>query len=266
MIEQFRVAAVRSIKQLAEVLKPVERFYPLIGAIGTEPIYDLDETFFEGMACQIQVAVLDFVEIPIDHDSDGLDIYGYTQIGRPTVVFGEGGSGNSYWALHLACTVAASGKRVGVAGLRGRPQRLAKTSARDTQSEAGHIICCTAFQDAGKAVHPSYVEGQMQGGAVQGLGWAINEEYVISDEGQLLNSSLLDYRMMTTLDVPMIDTVIVEVANPGHPFGVRGVGEGSIVPPMAAVANAIYRAVGVRMNQLPMSPAAMLDTIHNKTD
>ena len=116
MIEQFRVAAVRSIKQLAEVLKPVERFYPLIGAIGTEPIYDLDETFFEGMACQIQVAVLDFVEIPIDDDSDGLDIYGYTQIGRPTVVFGEGGSGNSYWALHLACTVAASGKRVGVAG------------------------------------------------------------------------------------------------------------------------------------------------------
>ena len=97
MIEQFRVAAVRSIKQLAEVLKPVERFYPLIGAIGTEPVYDLDETFFEGVACQIQVTVLDFVEIPIDDDSDDLDIYGYTQIGRPTVVFGEGGSGNSYW-------------------------------------------------------------------------------------------------------------------------------------------------------------------------
>ena len=128
------------------------------------------------------------------------------------------------------------------------------------------ILRCTAFQDAGKAVHPSYVEGQMQGGSVQGLGWAINEEYVLSDEGQLLNSSLLDYRMMTSLDVPMIDTVIVEVANPGHPFGVRGVGEGSIVPPMAAVANAIYRAAGVRMNQLPMSPAAMLDTIQNGTD
>ena len=136
MIEQFRVAAVRSIKQLAEVLKPVERFYPLIGAIGTEPIYDLDETFFEGVACQIQVTVLDFVEIPIDDDSDDLDIYGYTQIGRPTVVFGEGGSGNSYWAPHLACTVAASGKRVGVAGLQGRPQRLAKTSARDAGRDA----------------------------------------------------------------------------------------------------------------------------------
>ena len=128
------------------------------------------------------------------------------------------------------------------------------------------VLRCTAFQDAGKAIHPSYVEGQMQGGAVQGLGWAINEEYVMGDEGQLLNSSLLDYRMMTSLDVPMIDTVIVEVANPGHPFGVRGVGEGSIVPPMAAVANAIYRAAGVRMNQLPMSPAAMLETLQNKAD
>ena len=136
----------------------------------------------------------------------------------------------------------------------------------DTETGKVQVLRCTAFQDAGKAVHPSYVEGQMQGGAVQGLGWAINEEYVMSDNGQLLNSSLLDYRMMTSLDVPMIDTVIIEVANPGHPFGVRGVGEGSIVPPMAAVANAIYRASGVRMNQLPMSPAAMLESIQDKNN
>jgi CO/xanthine dehydrogenase Mo-binding subunit len=136
----------------------------------------------------------------------------------------------------------------------------------DPETGKVQVLRCTAFQDAGKAIHPSYVEGQMQGGAVQGLGWAINEEYVMGDDGQLLNSSLLDYRMMTSLDVPMIDTVIVEVANPGHPFGVRGVGEGSIVPPMAAVANAIYRASGVRMNQLPMSPAAMLETLQDKNN
>jgi CO/xanthine dehydrogenase Mo-binding subunit len=134
----------------------------------------------------------------------------------------------------------------------------------DPETGRVQVLGCTAFQDAGKAVHPSYVEGQMQGGTVQGIGWAINEEYFMSDEGELVNSSLLDYRMMTSLDLPMIDTVIVEVPNPGHPFGVRGVGEASIVPPLAAVANAIYHAVGVRMEQLPMSPSVLLAAIQGK--
>jgi CO/xanthine dehydrogenase Mo-binding subunit len=120
------------------------------------------------------------------------------------------------------------------------------------------VLRCTAFQDAGTAIHPSYVEGQMQGGSVQGIGWALNEEYFLNDQGALVNSSLLDYRMMTTLDLPMIDTVIVEVPNPGHPYGVRGVGEGPIVPPLAAMANAIYHATGVRLEHLPMSPGAVL--------
>ncbi|MCH8282517.1 MAG: xanthine dehydrogenase family protein molybdopterin-binding subunit [Chloroflexi bacterium] len=135
----------------------------------------------------------------------------------------------------------------------------------DPETGKTQVLRCTVFQDAGKAIHPSYVEGQMQGGTAQGLGWAINEEYFMSDQGQLLNSSLLDYRMMTSLDVPMIDTVIVEVANPGHPFGVRGVGEGSIVPPMAAVANAVYRATGIRMTELPMSPGVLLEAAENKS-
>ena len=127
------------------------------------------------------------------------------------------------------------------------------------------ILRCTAFQDVGKAVHPSYVEGQIQGGTVQGIGWALNEEYYMSDDGRLLNSSLLDYRMPVSLDVPMIDPVIVEVPNPGHPFGVRGVGEAPLVPPMAAVANAIYRAVGVRMRELPMSPGLITRSLKEKS-
>ena len=134
----------------------------------------------------------------------------------------------------------------------------------DPETGKVDILRCTAFQDAGKAVHPSYVEGQIQGGTVQGIGWALNEEYFMSEDGQLLNSSLLDYRMPTMMDVPMIDTVIVEVANPGHPFGVRGVGEASIVPPLAAMANAIYDAVGVRMYQLPMSPVAIVKALKEK--
>ena len=126
------------------------------------------------------------------------------------------------------------------------------------------ILDYTAIQDVGKAIHPSYVEGQIQGGVVQGIGWALNEEYRFNPDGRMENSSFLDYRMPTSLDLPMIGTVIVEIANPGHPYGVRGVGEVPIVPPMAAIANAIYHAVGVRMNQLPMSPDAILENLWAK--
>ena len=136
--------------------------------------------------------------------------------------------------------------------------------AVDTETGKVDILRYTAVQDAGKAIHPAYVEGQIQGGAVQGIGWALNEEYVYNDDGALLNSSFLDYRMPTSLDLPMIDTVIVEVANPNHPYGVRGVGEVPIVPPMAAISNAIYDAIGVRMNHLPMSPDKVLEALWAK--
>jgi CO/xanthine dehydrogenase Mo-binding subunit len=126
------------------------------------------------------------------------------------------------------------------------------------------ILRYTAVQDAGKAIHPSYVEGQIQGGVAQGIGWALNEEYYINTDGHMLNSSFLDYRIPTCLDLPMIDTVIVEVANPTHPFGVRGVGEVPVVPPMAAISNAIYRAIGVRLNQLPMAPRTVLAALWSK--
>lgn len=126
------------------------------------------------------------------------------------------------------------------------------------------ILRYTTFLDAGCAVHPSYVEGQMQGGTVQGIGWALNEEYFFTADGTLANSSFLDYRMPTTVDVPMIETVILEVPNPRHPFGLRGVGEAPIIPPLAALANAIYHAVGVRMDRLPMSPGAILEGLQRK--
>jgi CO/xanthine dehydrogenase Mo-binding subunit len=133
----------------------------------------------------------------------------------------------------------------------------------DEETGKVNVVRYTVVQDAGKAIHPSYVEGQMQGGAVQGIGWALTEEYVYNDKGEMTNASLLDYRLLTSLDLPMIETVIVEVPNPGHPYGVRGVGEVPIVPPPAAIANAIYRAVGVRMKQLPMSPGRVLKEMLN---
>jgi CO/xanthine dehydrogenase Mo-binding subunit len=146
-----------------------------------------------------------------------------------------------------------------------RPQRAAPTFAThivdvevDPETGKVQILQYTAVQDAGKAIYPDYVASQMQGGVAQGIGWALNEEYLYDEQGRLTNSSLLDYRMPVTLDLPMIETIIVEVPNPGHPYGVRGVGEVPIVPPPAALANAIYDAVGVRMSVLPMTPARIV--------
>ena len=134
----------------------------------------------------------------------------------------------------------------------------------DPQTGATTVLRYLVVQDAGKAIHPSYVEGQFQGGAVQGVGWVLNEEYIYGEDGRLQNAGFLDYRIPVCSDVPMIDTVIVEVPNPEHPYGVRGVGETSIVPPLAAVANAVSAAIGVRATTLPMSPPKILAALDAK--
>jgi CO/xanthine dehydrogenase Mo-binding subunit len=129
----------------------------------------------------------------------------------------------------------------------------------DPETGKVDVLRYTAVQDVGTAIHPAYVEGQIQGGVGQGVGMALTEEYFYSEDGTMLNSSLLDYRMPTALDLPMIETVLVEVPNPGHPYGVRGVGEVPIIPPLAAVANAVSEAVGRRLTTLPLSPRQILE-------
>ena len=126
----------------------------------------------------------------------------------------------------------------------------------EVDRETGYvkILRYTAVQDVGRAIHPSYVEGQIQGGAAQGIGWALNEEYIYNSKGLMENPGFLDYRIPVAPDLPMIDAVLVEVPNPRHPYGVRGVGEVPIIPPMGAVGNAIRDAIGLRMHHLPMSP------------
>ena len=116
------------------------------------------------------------------------------------------------------------------------------------------ILRFVVAQDVGKAIHPSYVEGQMQGGVVQGIGWALNEEYIYDQKGRLDNAGFLDYRCPVASDLPMIETIMVEVPNPTHPYGAKGVGEVNICPPMAAIANAIENAIHRRLTELPMSP------------
>ena len=131
----------------------------------------------------------------------------------------------------------------------------------DSETGQSKVVRYTVFQDVGRAVHPGYVEGQMQGGAAQGIGWALNEEYIYDADGVMENAGFLDYRMPVASDLPMIDTVIIEVPNPLHPYGVRGVGEVPIVPPLAAVANAMRDATGIRFTELPLSPPRVLEAI-----
>ncbi|MDN4017694.1 xanthine dehydrogenase family protein molybdopterin-binding subunit [Zwartia panacis] len=131
----------------------------------------------------------------------------------------------------------------------------------DPETGAVKILRFVAAQDVGRAIHPKYCEGQIHGGVVQGIGWALNEEYIYDKQGRLANAGFLDYRIPVASDLPMIEAILVEVPNPNHPYGVKGVGEANIVPPMAAVANAIQRATGKRLTELPMSPPKVLAAI-----
>lgn len=136
----------------------------------------------------------------------------------------------------------------------------------DPETGRSRVVRYTAFQDVGKAVHPSFVEGQIQGGVAQGIGWALNEEYVYDRSGVMENAGFLDYRMPVASDLPMIETVVIEVANPLHPYGVRGVGEVPIVPPLAAVANAMCDATGIRFAELPLSPPRVLAALERERE
>ena len=174
------------------------------------------------------------------------------------------GSNNLSFAQLAAQLGATGGPVVGSAavnprGAGGSVAGLIIDLKVDPETGKTEVLRVTSVQDAGKAIHPAYVEGQMQGGTAQGIGWALNEEYFMDASGEMRNGSYLDYRMPTALDLPMIETIIVEVPNPGHPFGVRGVGEANIVPPLPAVANALYRAIGRRLHSVPMNPASILN-------
>jgi CO/xanthine dehydrogenase Mo-binding subunit len=136
----------------------------------------------------------------------------------------------------------------------------------EVDPETGYVkvLRYTATQDVGRAIHQDYVEGKIQGGVVQGIGWALNEEYIYNQQGHLDNPGFLDYRMPVASDLPMIDTVMIEVPNELHPYGVRGVGEVPLVPAMAAVANAIKNATGLRMVDLPISPRKLLAALDGR--
>ena len=231
----------------------------------THPAWGSRTTFTTGIAC---IKAAEKVIAKMIEKAAGIWEVDSEQVSFEKGVFSKGSNESQVFTFkELAAQLNSTGEplsnRVSVA-----PQGVGYQLAAylvdvevDTQTGKVSILRSTVFQDVGKAVHPDYVSGQMQGGVVQGLGWALNEAYVYNDDGTLANTSFLDYRMPTALDQPMTETVILETPNPGHPYGVRGVGEVSIVNPPAAVANAIYNAVGIRMDSLPMSPIAVLEKL-----
>ena len=131
--------------------------------------------------------------------------------------------------------------------------------AVDKETGGVTIVRYTVVQDAGRSIHPQLVEGQLQGGAVQGIGWALNEEYIYNGDGSLDNASFLDYRIPVASDLPMLETIVVEVPNPLHPLGVRGVGEAGVIPPLAAIATAVGDAIDAPVNDLPCTPSRILE-------
>jgi CO/xanthine dehydrogenase Mo-binding subunit len=138
----------------------------------------------------------------------------------------------------------------------------------EVDPETGHVkvLRFTASQDVGRAIHPDYCAGQIQGGVVQGIGWALNEEYIYAKNGDVDNAGFLDYRIPVASDLPNITPIMVEVPNDKHPYGVKGVGETTIVPPLAAIANAVSHAIGRRMTELPMAPPKVLAAISASED
>jgi CO/xanthine dehydrogenase Mo-binding subunit len=140
------------------------------------------------------------------------------------------------------------------------PGFTAQVAEVEVDPETGEVTLLgfAISQDAGFAINPLSVAGQMQGGASQGLGIALSEEMLYDEQGRLVNGNLLDYRMPTTRDLPPIEAIIVEVPSEEGPYGARIVGEPSIVAGAAAVANAVADAVGVRMTEVPVTPERLL--------
>ena len=254
---------------------PLENVRPVIGDTGTLGYTFLTGgsrvTFSSGMAVveaarsvvrQLRERAAKIWEIPLESV--------IWEDGCARALTGEGGKPKELPLAEIAKSAGKTGGPiVGNAAISAQgagPSLATHLVDVEVDRETGKITILryTAIQDAGRAVHPSYVEGQMQGGAVQGIGWALNEEYIYDQNGRLENPGFLDYRIPVCSDVPMIDTVIVEAPNPRHPYGVRGVGETPIVPPMAAIANAVEHAIGIRFTELPMSPPRVLKAIDDK--
>jgi CO/xanthine dehydrogenase Mo-binding subunit len=144
------------------------------------------------------------------------------------------------------------------------PGFCAQLAEVEVDKETGQVqvVRLVVVQDVGRAINPMIVEGQMMGGAVQGLGWALYEQMVYDEYGQSLTGSWMDYTVPHfDQGTDKLETVIVEIPSEKGPFGARGVGEPPIIPTAATVANAIHDCAGVRLTDLPMTPVRVLASL-----
>jgi CO/xanthine dehydrogenase Mo-binding subunit len=204
----------------------------------------------------------------LEADIDDLDI-----VGDAVVVSGVPDKSMTLAAIAKKSTAIGSSLApiigLGAAGVGQQAPAFAAQLARiEVDPDTGQITLLdfVVAQDVGKLINPLGAEGQMQGGAVQSLGFALTEGLMYTPEGRLMNPSLLDYRKLTAADVPNIETIMIEIPAPMGPLGARGVGEPPIVPALAAMANALEDASGVRLTVLPLTPervALALDAAAN---
>jgi len=155
----------------------------------------------------------------------------------------------------------------GSAQTSGAPSVAAHLSHVRVDRETGEVelLRHVIAQDVGRALNPALVEGQMRGGATQGMGWALFEQLDHDEDGRLLTGSFLDYAIPTAERVPEIDTLIVEVPAPDGPFGAKGIGEAPVVGAPAAIANAVAAATGTRPRELPMTPPRVWAAIRERS-
>jgi CO/xanthine dehydrogenase Mo-binding subunit len=174
------------------------------------------------------------------------------------------GKKSNTFASHIPPVLGAASKAFTVQA----PAFAAELARIEIDPDTGVITLhdFVVAQDVGKAINPLGIEGQMQGGAVQSLGFALTEGLQFDDQARLTNPSLLDYRKLTAADLPNIETLMVEVPAPDGPFGARGVGEPPIVPAPAAIANAVEDATGLRLTELPLTPERIAMAIAARRD
>jgi CO/xanthine dehydrogenase Mo-binding subunit len=215
-----------------------------MGASVRDAAADARRQTFEIAARELEVSVED-----LDMDDDAVIVRG---VPDRSIKLATIGKRSNAFGSKVPPVLGASSNAFSVQA----PAFAAELARIEIDPDTGEVTLhdFVVAQDVGKAINPLGVEGQMQGGAVQSLGFALSEGLLYDAQGRLTNPSLLDYRKLTAADLPNIETIMVEVPAPEGPFGARGVGEPPIVPAPAAIANAVEDATGLRLTELPLTP------------
>jgi xanthine dehydrogenase molybdenum-binding subunit len=159
-------------------------------------------------------------------------------------------------------------RQTGIANISASYGFAAQAAEVEVDEETGKVMVLrvVAAHDAGKAINPDIVEGQIEGAIVQGIGYALSERIICGKEGKPENTNFLDYKVLFAADMPEIESHIIETDDPEGPFGAKGIGEPGLIPTAPAIANAVEDAVGVRITDLPISQEKVLEGLKKQRD